>query len=212
MGVLVVGAVLGAAIGIHLESKATVERYLLPGASDTNYVELAGLPIGVAESVAKSEGVRLTVISTPAQAPKGQVLGQDPNFQKDQTVVVSTGPLQNRFRILSPATVRPIHPECAGGLILDEDGNVGPLTCHGGVNAGAWELFARIGIPVLKLGRTPTEAQVVHAICEPGDYTQPMNNSAYQLAEAYYGWAFGEQLFDDYIYGLHAKGCAPLKG
>jgi hypothetical protein len=210
LGVLTIATVLGAGLGIHSEPILSVENYLLPGVPGTNYVELTGLPIAVAKRVATSEGVRLFVMKVPAQAPAGQVLGQDLNFQKDQTVVVSTGPLQDSFRILSPATVPPVHRECAGGLALDEDGNVGPLVCHGGVNVGAWEAFARIGIPVLALGRDPTELQVLKAICASGAYTSPMNDSAYQLAEEYYGWKFGEQLFEDYVYGLHGKRCAHL--
>ena len=168
---------------------------------------LTGLPPSLARQIAKDTGIHLSIITVPARAPAGRVIGQDPNFQKQRTIVVSSGPLRDPFEILAPATVPPEHAECAGGLALYEDGNVGPLTCHGGVNVGAWEALRRGESPLWRLGRSPAEAQVIAAICAGGSFTANQLDSVYQLASAYYGWHFGEQLYLDYAYGLHGAHC-----
>jgi hypothetical protein len=168
--------------------------------------DLVGLPITTAQQLARDDGVELSILAVPSQAPSGQVIGQDPNYPTTPTVVVSTGPLRDRFKILTPASVPPVHGECAGGLRLFEDGNVGPLTCHGGINVAAWERIAQLQLPVMKLGRSATEAQVVRAICTPSP-TAVLGDSGYQLATTYYGWEFGDQLYDDYVYGLNGKHC-----
>jgi hypothetical protein len=169
---------------------------------------LTGLNLSTARRLAEDAGFHISVLRVPSEAPIGRVIGQDPNFQKDRTLVVSTGPLRDRFKTLPPATIPPEHAECAGGLVLYEDGNVGPLTCREGVNVGAWDVLAHGGrSPLVTLGRNPTQAQVIAAICAGGPYTTNMLDSVYQLASAYYGWHFGEQLFLDYTYGLHGKHC-----
>jgi hypothetical protein len=169
---------------------------------------LTGLPLSLARQVAGDAGIHLWVIRVPSKAPVGQVIGEDPNIEKDQTVVVSTGRLRDPFKVLAPATVPPRHAECAGGLVLYEDGNVGPLTCGGGVNAGAWDSLAPIAAsPLVVLGRNPTQAQVITAICAGSSETTNQLDSVYQLASAYYGWNFGEQLLLDYAYGLQGHSC-----
>lgn len=173
---------------------------------------LTGLPLSLARQLAAEDGLHLSIIRVPAIQLVGQVIGQDLNFQKDRTVVVSTGKLHDPFKVLPPATVPPRRAECAGGLVLYEDGNVGPLTCHGGVNVGAWENFARGGSTLMGLGRSPTESQVIAAICAGNSHTTLNQlDSAYQLASTYYGWPFGEQLFIDYGYGLNGKRCSTGK-
>ncbi len=142
--------------------------------------DLTGLPLALARQVAKDAGLNLSVLRVPSPAPAGQVIGEDPNLQRDRTVVVSTGPLRHPFMVLAPATAPPEHAECAGGLVLYEDGNVGPLTCKGGGNVGAWEVLARTGgSPVVRLGRNPTQAQVITAICAGGRYTANQLDSVY---------------------------------
>jgi hypothetical protein len=168
---------------------------------------LTGLSLPLAEQIAKDAGLHLSVLRVPSRAPVGQVIGQDLNFQKDRTVVVSTGLLHNPFKILPPATVPPVHAECAGGLVLYEDGNVGPLTCRGGVNVGAWENLAGGRSPLMSLGPSPTEEQVIAAVCAGGSYTTNQLDSVYDLASAYYGWHFGERLFIDYTNGVNGTHC-----
>jgi hypothetical protein len=172
-----------------------------------SYALLSGMSLAQAQTVAQGEGVHLLVMRVPAVAPPGTVIAQDLNFQEQQIVVVSDGRLHNSFAVLSPAKVPPVHRECAGGLVLYEDGNVGPLTCDGGVNVGAWENLSHGDSPLMSLGKNPSQDQVIAAICAGGRYTVNVLDSVYDLASTYYGWHFGEQLFLDYAYGLNGKGC-----
>lgn len=168
---------------------------------------LEGQLLALAQSLARSEGVRLHVVYVPSAKPKGQVVGQDPNFGKDETVAVSTGPLHNRFAVLAPAKVRPVTAECAGGLQFYEDGTVGPLWCQGGVNFAAWRSYETF--PVLGLGRQATADEVARALCSDTPTVQAADN-AYQLASKYYGWTFGMMFATDYLVGLHGRSCAEV--
>jgi len=210
---LLAGTGVGAAIG-NSEAPTTQvpSSTVFSGVRPPTNRWLVGFSLSRAKAIAGQERVRLYVIPAPSQAPKGRVVGQDPNLGSDETVVVSTGHLLNDFQVLSPATVPPVTSECAAGLELDEDGNVGPLTCDGDhVNVAAWKDLARVDPVLMKLSRGATEEQASAAICTPVP-TAPIRDSSYQLAEAYYGWHFGEQLLLDRLYGLHGLGCSYLNG
>jgi hypothetical protein len=202
VGLFVVGAGVAAIVG-------GLERTSQSGSGGVtrNLVSpfyLTGLPLRVAEALVHQDHMKLSVLLAPSEKPRGQVISEDPNLQKDQTIVVSSGPLKNRLATLPPASVPPVAAECAGGLQLAEDGTVGPLLCHGGVNVGAWRWFRTM--PLLSLGRGATRAQVIQAICSsPG--TPQMAEDAYELAASYYGWSFSPHLADEYLGELHGRTC-----
>ncbi len=206
--VLGLGAGAGAGLGIASSQASSGAHPAATSGSPAN-AWLVGLSLTRAEAVAGREGVNLSIISAPSHQKQGQVIGQDLNLKSDETIVVSTGPLHNDEQILPLASVPPVSRECASGLVLAEDGNAGPLTCKdGGVNVGAWDYYASLKPLLMELTRNATPQQVTSAICTPESLTAVMKDSTFQLAEAYYGWHFGEQFLLDRLYGLHGQGCA----
>jgi hypothetical protein len=83
---------------------------------------------------------------------------------------------------------------CSASLQLYQDGNAGPLFCRSGaIIVDAWTYFAPADPHVLSVGRGATLTAVESAICADGAInhaTNPMEESGYQLAAAYYGWNF----------------------
>lgn len=96
--------------------------------------------------------------------------------------------------VLAPATSPPNVDECQQQLQFGADGTAGPTTCaNGDLNAVAWRYYAQSGDhnQVLSLGPFATPTQVIDAMCaEVSKSTIPMEQNAYQLARAYYGWNF----------------------
>jgi hypothetical protein len=203
IGLLVVGTVVTAAVGGLAQPSSSDSGGVTRNLVSPFY--LTGLPLRAAESLAQQDHMKLFVVFAPSEKPRGQVISEDLNLQKDQTIIVSAGALKNRFATLPPASLPPVSAECGGGLQLAEDGTVGPLLCHSGVNVGAWRWFRTM--PLLSLGRGATQAQVIQAICSsPG--TAQMAEDAYVLAASYYGWSFSPHLADEYLSELHGRTCA----
>ena len=104
------------------------------------------------------------------------------------------------YAILKPATVPSKIAECSQPLSYQSDGNPSPIQCPDGyLNKAAWNALAALEPTVMKLGYTPTQAQVESAICTDGNAANadstsailaPLETSAYRLASLYYGWSF----------------------
>jgi hypothetical protein len=93
--------------------------------------------------------------------------------------------------VLTPAIELPVRPLCSAPIIHYADGGAGPLFClNGAIVVQAWSYYAPIDPNQLALGRNPTVAGVVSAMCADGRLraTRPMLLSGYALAAAYYGW------------------------
>lgn len=111
-----------------------------------------------------------------------------------------TSSISSSYKVLSPATVPPKVSECSASLIYLSSGNPSPLQCpNGELNIQAWNALAATEPTVMKLGYTPTKAQVSTAICadanaanqfQSANVTAPIETSAYQIASIYYGWHF----------------------
>lgn len=153
-----------------------------------------GMTITQAQRLAARCHYDLTYIyRVPDSARAGKVISQSPPFSGDR-LVVSTGPLKNAWAILPGAKNRPVKSECTRKLLLDEDGNAGPLFCaNGHVNVEAWEYFSLEKLTVMTLPRASSECQVAYYINRPY-LTVPINDSAFQLANAYNGWRVPEGL------------------
>jgi hypothetical protein len=109
-------------------------------------------------------------------------------------------------QVLAPAKVMPAAMLCTTPIEKYQDGNAGPLFCHGGaINVAAWQYFAQIDDHILALGPNPTVDQVKAAI--RGDFgnhtTNVIEGSGYELARAYYNWTF------DFDYWSWVTGGAP---
>ena len=127
------------------------------------------------------------VYRVPDARPAGTVVSQSQPYTGNR-LVVSTGPLANARSVLPLAAGPPVAAECTATLRLDQDGNAGPLTCHGiHVNVEAWDYFARIHAPIMSLPRHRTVCQVAKVI---GVYyvSGPISYSVFQLANVYNGW------------------------
>lgn len=97
-----------------------------------------------------------------------------------------------RKEILSPATTPPAAPLCDEPLIETANGNADPLFCaDGALNVSAWVNLATSNLSLLALGPDATAQEVSEAICEDAHVSSnPIATSAFQVAAAYYGWAF----------------------
>ena len=87
--------------------------------------------------------------------------------------------------------------EDCGALSYGADGNAGPVTCPDGrPNAAADRYFRGIQptLAVLRLGPEASPTDVTDAICtdlRSGHTTNPIEQSAYDLALAEQDWHFG---------------------
>ncbi len=107
----------------------------------------------------------------------------------------------NDYAVLIPATVPPKIPECSEPLSYSSNGDPSPIQCsNGAINVNDWKAMAALEPTVMKLGYTPTGAQVVAAICLDGNaanqdstptISAPLETNAYAIASLYYGWTFG---------------------
>jgi hypothetical protein len=147
-----------------------------------------GMTIVAARRLARRCAQSVTyVYEVPDAAPKGVVVGESPPSTGDR-LVVSTGPLRDPWGVLRGAPDPPVARECAAPLQLYQDGNAGPLTCYGThVNVEAWDYFALIHAPIMRLARHQTICQVAKYI---GLYyvSGPISYSAFELANVYNGW------------------------
>jgi hypothetical protein len=121
-------------------------------------------------------------------------VSQSPPYTGNE-LVVSTGPLKHLRAILQGAKNPPVATECTSTLRLDQDGNAGPLICgRNHVNVEAWDYFERNDFfPIMSLPRNAPECEIASFIKEHFVST-PINDSAFQLANAYNGWRFPEGL------------------
>jgi hypothetical protein len=148
------------------------------------------------------------VYKVPDAAPAGTVVSESLEFNR---VVVSTGPLTDRWAVLPGAKNPPVVAKCTATLQLDEDDNAGPLTCGADrVNVEAWYYFAIFRPPVMALPRTSSACQVAGYIALTGA-TVPIDSSAAGLASAYDGWHIPTALVDHILVGVpYEDRCAPF--
>jgi TIR domain len=114
------------------------------------------------------------------------------------------GPPKSNRLILSPASVAPVVDECNRSLQIGADGNIRPLSCNGKLNVRAWQHVARDNPLVLSLGPDVLPSQVLQAMCsdlQKTTGTKPLEATAYDLAELYYGWKFGLNPKQDFLDG-----------
>lgn len=181
----VAGGLLGSDALSARKAGATVSRGPRRCGATLNFV-------GLTLSAAKTLGHRCHqsvgyVYSVPDANPAGTIVSQSQPSGGNR-LVVSTGPLTNARSVLPLAAGPPVATECTATLRLDEDGNAGPLTCHGiHVNVEAWDYFARIHAPIMSLARHETVCQVAKVI---GLYyvSGPVSYSVFELANVYNGW------------------------
>lgn len=106
----------------------------------------------------------------------------------------------NLYAILKPATVPSKTAECSQPLSYNSNGDPSPITCNNGeLNVLDWQAMAALEPKVMKLGYSPTVAQVEAAICLDGNaanadsnvyITGPLEANVYQISSLYYGWHF----------------------
>lgn len=106
----------------------------------------------------------------------------------------------NAYAVLAPATVPPKVAECSQTLSYASNGDPSPVTCaNGELNVLDWQAMAALEPTVMKLGYSPSEAQVKAAICTDGNVADqdstaaisaPLEANAYNAAAIYYGWNF----------------------
>ena len=114
--------------------------------------------------------------------------------------ISSSSSVNSSYAILKPAIVPSKIIECSATLSYDSNGNPSPIQCsNGGLNILAWNALAALEPTVMKLGYTPSAAQVQAAICIDGNaanqdstsaISAPIETTAYQLASLYYNWSF----------------------
>jgi hypothetical protein len=111
--------------------------------------------------------------------------------------------------ILAPAKSLPTVGECAGSIVVDVDGNVQELFCpNGDIRVRAWKYFAQMGrTPILALGPRATTLQLERAVCTPQPGDEPIVESEFKLASAYYGWSTS---FDPLVW-IEGGHCLPSK-
>lgn len=182
-----------AVVAIGAAVLGTIERASLPShhAPPTPAAEepvMVGMSLTQAAKVAAQHGLTFRTWSLPSSAPAGTVIEQL-SYQPIY-LVVSTGPLQDRFAVLQGATVPPVHAECASTFTLEANGSAGPATCgRSQVNVPTWDYFAASSPPMLGLGQQATACALAQAY--DTDLTPAMNATVYVLAKTYYGWRFG---------------------
>jgi len=104
--------------------------------------------------------------------------------------------------ITSPSALPPASPlalEACGEITHYQDGNIGPVLCPDGRPSFAADTFFRSMEPalaVLRVGADANLADVETAMCADKTFahlTNPVEESAYRLAAAEQGWAFGDK-------------------
>jgi hypothetical protein len=186
LAVLVVVAGAGATLGaLEAGGVPAAHRAETPAAQQP---VLVGMSLAQALGVARRDGITVRLWRRPDSAPAGTVIQQlsyQPVF-----LVVSSGPLKDRYAVLPGAAVPPVGAECAAGFALQPDGNAGPATCGAGhVDVATWDYFAASTPPMLAVGRAATACEVARSYDD--QFTPAMNRTVYELAQAYYGWRFG---------------------
>lgn len=121
-------------------------------------------------------------------------------INSQQTKITSNTSQNNPYAILKPATVPSKTAECSQQLSYNSNGDPRPITCSNGeLNVLDWQAMAALEPKVMKLGYSPTAAQVEAAICLDGNaanadsnvyITGPLEANAYQISSLYYGWHF----------------------
>jgi len=103
----------------------------------------------------------------------------------------------HRVRPSVPAPPYVVLPESCGALSYGADGNVSPITCPDGRPNRAADKYLRGFKPslrVLALGPSASPTDVEAAICtdlKRLNTTNPIEQSAYDLAQAEQNWHFG---------------------
>ena len=93
--------------------------------------------------------------------------------------------------VLAPATVPSSVDECQQQLTFAVDGTAGPLKCaNGDLNVLAWRHYVEAAGHLMSVGRFASPDQVLQAMCRDNNSTIPVEQGAYTLAQAYYGWRF----------------------
>jgi hypothetical protein len=165
--------------------KLSASRTVRPCGSTLDFV---GETLSEARAFAHRCGQPLGyVYGVPDAAAVGTVVSESPPYTGNE-LVVSTGPLIDPRAILPGAPGPPIAAECTATLRLDQDGNAGPLTCRSThVNVEAWDYFALGHHQIMGLPRHQSVCQVARYIGL--DYiSNPVNYSAFELANVYNGW------------------------
>jgi hypothetical protein len=172
---------------------------------------LVGMSLKRAVTIADRYHIKLDVLLVYESSPKGTVTQEPGGLPGPILLVDSKGPQSNLRAVLPGAKGPPLHEECDPGFVVDVDGNGSPDTCGGNkVNVATWDYFAARHPAMYSLGRNATRCQVAGAyLSRHLDLT--WDYSVYEMANAYYGWRFGQQFTDQLVNaGPYADGCKAL--
>jgi serine/threonine protein kinase len=148
---------------------------------------VAVIAVGVA--IALGSGGSGTTTSTVRSTPVNAPTTTSPTTPAT-TASTPTTPSASRAT-LAPATVPSHVDECQQQLTFAVDGTAGPLKCaNGDVNVLAWRHYAQAASGLLSVGAFASPQQVLQAMCRDKNSTIPVEQGAYKLALAYYGWRF----------------------
>lgn len=173
-------------------------------------LNFVGLTLVEARALARRCRQRLGyVLKVASPAPPGTVISQSQPYTGN-SLVVSAGPPTNKRAVLRGAAGSPVSTECTATITLTEDGNAYPLTCYGShVNAEAWDFYAALRSPIMRLPRKQTVCQVAAHISD-SRLSSPEQYSAFELANVYNGWHVPDGLAAHLIWGYpyHGVTCA----
>ncbi len=84
---------------------------------------------------------------------------------------------------------------CTEQLSFGADGNADPIVCaDGAINTVAWQYFLSESAGLLSAGEYATPPQIQGLEAAAQGWTEPIGESVYCLAAAYYGWRFAVNL------------------
>ena len=153
------------------------------------------VPVGAAAFVAViAAGVAIALGSggsTPRPPPPHTTPVNSPTTSTTGTTTSTTSTQTASRATLPPATVPSQVDECEQQLTFAVDGTAGPLKCaNGDLNVLAWQHYAGAAGKLMSAGPFASPQQVLQAMCQDKNTTIPVEQGAYQLALAYYGWQF----------------------
>lgn len=180
---------LALASGPHLGRRATATAPRRGCSKEPNFV---GMTFAATEAlVRRCHYQPLFAYRFPDPHPAGTVVAQSLGSGR---VVVSTGPLGDKWSVLLGASSRPVAAECDVTVSLGEDGSAGPVTCGARhVNVEAWDYYALVRPPVMSLPRHASMCYVAGYIAIT-QVTTPIDIEVAEIARAYNGWSIPDAL------------------
>jgi hypothetical protein len=163
-------------------------------------------------------GIGLVAFGAIGYFVYAEFIDQPPVSSDGSTVLLTPVNSQNiPPTILKPAVVQSRVDECSTNLSYASNGNISPIQCSdGSLNILAWKALSALEPKVMKLGYSPTLAQLQTALCDDANdadvdsnssITLPLETSIYQISSLYYGWHFSIN-----VANVLAHDCGPNTG